>query len=184
MRATHWGVGGVNMRVCAGTVRDRRSQKAGVRRALRKRGLTLELVFHPEALTFDNDRVGMMQQPIQDCGGQGAVMIEDRGPLLEGAVRGEDHRPLFIAKADHLEEQISARLVYREIAELVEDKQRRFGVFFEFRFETARALRRGQRVHDINGTGKEHRAALEAGGIAQRRRQMSFTVLMTVPSWG
>ena len=56
----------------------------GVRRALRKRGLTLELVFHPETLAFDDDRVGMMQQPIQDRGGQGAVMVEDRGPLLEG----------------------------------------------------------------------------------------------------
>ena len=54
----------------------------------KQRGLTLELVFHPEALAFDDDGVGMMQQPIQDRGGQGAVMVEDRGPLLKGAVRG------------------------------------------------------------------------------------------------
>jgi hypothetical protein len=44
------------------------------------------LVFHPEALAFNDDGIGMMQQPIQDCGGQGTVMVEDRGPLLEGAV--------------------------------------------------------------------------------------------------
>src|SRR5262249_34382648 len=68
------------------------------RRALMARGLTLELVFHPEALAFDDDRVSMMQQPIQDRGGQGAVMVEDRRPLLEGTVRGQDHRPLFIAE--------------------------------------------------------------------------------------
>src|SRR5262245_39488153 len=91
--------------------------------ALRERGLTLEMVFHPETLTFDDDRIGMMQQPIQDCGGQGAVMIEDRGPLLKGPVRGEDHRPLFIAQADYLEEQIGARLVDRKIAEFVQDQQ-------------------------------------------------------------
>ena len=109
----------------------RRSHKAGVRRALRTRGLTLELVFHPEALAFDDDGVGMMQQPIENCRGQGAVVVEDRGPLLEGAVRGNDQRPLFIAEADHLEEQIGTHLVDREIAELVQDQQRGFRVFFE-----------------------------------------------------
>ena len=108
-------------------------------------------------------------------------MVEDRGPLLEGAVRGNNDRPLFIAQLDDLEEQIGARLVNREIAEFVEDEQRGFGVFFEFRFETPSTLGGGQRVDDINGTGKEHRVALEAGGIAQRRRQVRFTLLMTMP---
>ena len=79
-----------------------------------QRGLTLELVFHPEALAFDDDGVRMMQQPIQDCGGQGAVMVEDRGPLLKSTVGGNDDRPLFIAQADHLEEQVGARLVNGE----------------------------------------------------------------------
>jgi cation transport regulator ChaC len=153
----------------------RRSHKAGVRRALRKRELTLELIFHPEALAFDDDDVGMMQQPIQDRGGQGAVMVEDRGPLLEGAVGGNDQCPLFIVEADHLEEQIGTRLVNREIAELVKDEQGGFGVFFDLRFEPARTLRRGQRVDDINGTGKEHRVALKAGGIAQGRCQVGFS---------
>jgi len=73
-----------------------------------------------------------------------------------------------------LEEQIGACLVNREIAELVKDEQRGFGVFFEFRFETARTLSSGQGVDDINGTGKEHRVALEAGGIAKRGRQVRF----------
>src|SRR6266853_2757147 len=73
---------------CAGGAGARRSQKARVRRALMQRDLTLQLVFHPEALAFDDDGVGMMQQPIQDCGGQSAVMVEDRGPLLKGTVRG------------------------------------------------------------------------------------------------
>jgi hypothetical protein len=39
-----------------------------------------------------------------------------------------------------------------------------------------------QGIDDINGTGKEHRVALEARGIAQCRRQRGFTVLMTMPS--
>ena len=79
---------------------------------------------------------------------------------------------------------IGARLVNGQGAERVEDEQSRLGVFLEFRFETPRILGRGQRVDDINGTGKEHRVALEAGGIAQGGRQMRFTVLMTLPSWG
>src|SRR5712692_17995 len=89
-----------------------------------KHGLTLDLIFHTEALPFDDDGVGMMQQPIENRGGQGAVMVEDRGPLLESAVRGNNNRPLFIAQRDDLEEQIGACLVNREIAELVEDEQR------------------------------------------------------------
>ena len=128
------------------------------------------MVFHPEALAFDDDGVGVIEQPIQDGRGQGAVMVKDGGPLLKNAVGGNDQRPLFIAEADHLEEQIGAGLVNGERAELVEDEERRFGLFFQFRFEPTRTLRRGQRVHDINGTGKEHRVAVEASRIAQRRR--------------
>src|SRR5467141_884570 len=105
-------------------------------------------------------------------------MVEDRGPLLESAVRGNNNRPLFIAQRDDLEEQIGACLVNREIAELVEDEQRGFGVFFEFRFETARTLGRGQGVDHLNGTGKEHRIALEARRIAQRGGQMRLGVAL------
>ena len=83
-----------------------------------------------------------------------------------------------------MEEQISARLVNREVAEFVEDEQRGFGVFLQFRFEPAGPLSSGQRVDHINSARKEHRVALEAGGIAQRGRQVRLTVLMTMPSWG
>ena len=97
------------------------------------------------------------------------------GHSLKARFEVHDQRPLFIAQRDDLEEQIGARLVNREIAELVEDEQRGFGVFFEFRFEPAGALGRGQGVDDINGTGKEHRVALEAGGIAQARSPGAFS---------
>src|SRR6266571_1452273 len=101
-------------------------------------------------------------------------MVEDRGPLLESAVGGNDERPLFIAQGDNLEEQIGARLVNREVAELVEDEQRGFRVFFEFGFETPSTLCASQGVDHINGTRKGHRVALEAGGIAQRRGEVGF----------
>jgi hypothetical protein len=136
------------------------------------RGFTLDLIFHPATLAFDKAGGGMMQQPIQDCGGQGTVMVEDGGPLLEGAVGGQDHRSLCIAEADHLKEQSGSHLVDREIAELIKDQQRGLGVFFALSFEPARTLGRGQGLEDINGTGQEHRVPLEAGGIAQRGGQM------------
>jgi len=113
-----------------------------------------------------------MEQPIQDGSGQGAVMVQEGGPLLQSAVGGQDQRPVFIAEAEHLAEQIGAGLVQGERAELVEDEERRFGLFFPCRFEPTRTLRRGQRVQDIHGTGKEPRVAVAARRRAQRRRSV------------
>src|SRR5262244_4506709 len=115
-----------------------------------------------------------MEQPVQDGGSQGAVIVEDLGPFLEGTVGGNHDRALLVAQRDDLEEEISARLVNRQVAEFVEDEQGGFGVLLQFYFETPRILGRGQRVDDIDRTGKEHRVALEASGIAQRGRQMRF----------
>ena len=46
--------------------------------------------------------------------------------------------------------------------------------FLSSGFETARTLGGGQGVDDINGTGKEHRVALEARRIAKRSGQVRF----------
>jgi len=140
-------------------------KKAGARqreqgcgqRARRQQGLPLALVCHAATLAFDDDGVGRMPQPIQDGRGQGAVRVKEGGPLLQSAVGGKDQRPLFLAQADHLAEPIGTGLVHGESAELVEDEERRFGLFFPFRFEPTRPRRRGQRVQDSNSTSKEHR---------------------------
>ena len=91
---------------------------------------------------------------------------------------------MFIAERNDLEKQISAGFVNGQIAEFVQNKQRRFDVFSEFQLEPAGILGRHQRVDDIDGAGEEHRVALEAGGIAQRRGEVGFALLMTMPSWG
>jgi hypothetical protein len=71
----------------------RRSPEARVcfRRRLVERSLTLDLVFHAETFAFDDHRLGVMQQPIQDGGGQRVVLVEDLGPLLKGPVRGNNN---------------------------------------------------------------------------------------------
>ena len=40
-------------------------------------GLLFNLVLHAEALAFDDDGVGVMQDAVQDGRGQGAVVVED-----------------------------------------------------------------------------------------------------------
>jgi len=55
----------------------------GFRRRLMERSLTLDLVFHTETFSFDDHRLGVMQQPIQDGGGQRVVLVEYLGPLLK-----------------------------------------------------------------------------------------------------
>src|SRR3989454_8776202 len=93
--------------------------------------LPLELVFHAETFAFDDDGLRVMQQPVQDGGRQGTVIVKDRGPFLEGTIRGQHDRPLFIAEGDDLEEQIGPCLVNRHVAQLVEDEQRGLSVFLD-----------------------------------------------------
>jgi len=51
-------------------------------------GLLAWLVLHPIAGAFNDDGFGMMQEAVEHRGGNGAVVVEDRGPLLEGLVGG------------------------------------------------------------------------------------------------
>src|SRR5436305_228418 len=65
----------------------------------------------------------MMQEAIKERGGDDGV-AEDVPPLSEAAVGGEDHRALFVAGVDELEEQIAAAGDDGQIADLVDDEQR------------------------------------------------------------
>ncbi len=60
----------------------------------------------------------VMQQPVQDGGGDDAV-TEHLAPGAEALVAGRDHRAALVAPADQLEEQIGALPVDRQIADLV-----------------------------------------------------------------
>jgi hypothetical protein len=67
-------------------------------------GLLFNLVLHAEALAFDDDRVGVVQDAVKDGGGQRAVVVEDLGPMFVGAVGGDHHRCALVALADDLEQ--------------------------------------------------------------------------------
>ena len=82
----------------------------------------------------------MVQEAVEDGGGQGGVVVEERGPLFEGFVGGQDDGAAFVAGADDLEEQVGALLVDGQVADFVEDQQAGRGIAFEFGFQAVSGL--------------------------------------------
>ncbi len=78
-----------------------------------------ELIFHAIALGLNNDRLGAVQEAVEDGAGEGGVVIEDLGPGLEVLVGGQDDGAAFVAFTDDLEKEIGTRSVDREIPNLV-----------------------------------------------------------------
>ena len=64
----------------------------------------------------------MMQKPVQQRGGDNRT-AEDFTPFGKAAVGREDHRALFVAGVDELEEQIASAGHDRQVADLVDDEQ-------------------------------------------------------------
>jgi len=46
----------------------------------------------------------MVEEAIQDGGGDGRVVVEDAGPVFVGLIGGDDGRSLLVATADNLEQ--------------------------------------------------------------------------------
>ena len=80
----------------------------------------IDLVFHAEALAFDDDGLGAVQDAVQDRRGHAGVVVEDLRPALEGLVGRDDEGAAFVARADDLEEQVGPDFVEGQIAELVD----------------------------------------------------------------
>ena len=83
--------------------------------------LRLDLVFHAVTGALDDHGFGVMEEPIEQRGGEGAVIVKDLGPFFKSAIGGNDKRAAFIAPADDLEKQIGAVFIDRQIAEFVQD---------------------------------------------------------------
>lgn len=74
-------------------------------------GSGLKLAFHAVALALDNDRLCMVEEAVENGRGKGGIIVEDARPVLVGSVGSNDDRPLFIAEADDLEEQVGAAFI-------------------------------------------------------------------------
>ena len=70
--------------------------------------LILQYFFHAIARPIDNRCLGVVKQSVEQRRCQGAVVVEDLGPILECPIGGDDDRSLFISLADNLEEQVCA----------------------------------------------------------------------------
>src|SRR5215467_8393970 len=135
-------------------------------------GSLLDSLFGAEALALDDDGIDVVQDAIEDGGGQGAVVVEDLRPVLVGAVGGEEDRRTLVALADDLEQQVGAMLVDGEVAELIDDQHGGLQVTAELVLEAAGRLRGRQRVDDVDGGGEEHGVSTNAGGMAKRNRDV------------
>ena len=65
------------------------------------------MLAHAIAGALDLNDDGMMEQPIEQRRGDNRI-TEDVAPFGKAAVGSEDHRALFVAGVDELEEQIAA----------------------------------------------------------------------------
>ena len=77
----------------------------------------------PIARPLDLDDDGVVEEAVEQRRGDDGI-AEDVAPFGEAAVGGEDHRALFVAGIDELEEQIAAAGDDRQVADLVDDEQR------------------------------------------------------------
>ena len=70
-----------------------------------------DLIFHAIAPAFEDDRFGVVQQPVQYRAGESAVVVEDLGPVFIGLVGGQHDGTLLVSLADDLEEQVGADFI-------------------------------------------------------------------------
>src|ERR1700686_5406059 len=64
-------------------------------------------VLQPVTLAADRDDLSVMEQPIEQCGGEGRVAGEGLIPLTERQIRGQDDRATLVATGDDLEQLMS-----------------------------------------------------------------------------
>src|SRR6266487_5206757 len=76
----------------------------------------LELVLEPVGIAPDVQRDGVMEDAVQDRGGDDPV-AEDFPPAAEALVAGQDHGAALVAAADELEEQVRPLPVNGQIAD-------------------------------------------------------------------
>ena len=116
----------------------------------------------------------MVEEAVENGGGDGGVAVEDGGPLLEGLVGGEHDGTAFVACADDLEQEVCPALIDGQVADLIEDQKRRGRVFAQLGFERPLGLGGVEGVDDIDGVGEEDAHALLAGSVAEGRGEMGF----------
>ena len=94
---------------------------------------------HPVAAAADVDDMAVMRQAIDERSGHDLV-AQDLAPLLEAFIGGQHSGCALIAPVDELEEEHGAGLADRQVADLVDDQERRIGEDLEAASQLAGGL--------------------------------------------
>src|SRR2546428_670818 len=131
----------------------------------------LALLPEPIALALDHEGVAVMQESIEDGGGDD-VVAEDLTPLRHALIRRDQHRRFLVAMAHELKEEMGALAFERHVAELVDDEQLRFAVEEHPTREDALALAVDEVGEERRRRGEEHGVAGLDDGAAEGDRQV------------
>src|SRR6266700_2434976 len=131
----------------------------------------LALLPEPIALALDHEGVAVMQESIEDGGGDD-VVAKDLTPLRHALIRRDQHRRFLVAMAHELKEEMGTLASERHVAELVDDEQLRFAVEEHPTREDALALAVDEVGEERRRRGEEHGVAGLDDGAAEGDRQV------------
>jgi hypothetical protein len=131
------------------------------------------VVAQPIAGTLDLDDDRVVQQPIQQRGGDHGI-AEDLTPFRKAAVRGQDHGALFVSGVDQLEEQVGAAAGDGQIPDLVDDEQRGAGIEADLFGQAPLSFSLGQRLDQFGEAAPVDTAACFHRGHADGRGEVAF----------
>lgn len=100
----------------------------------------------------------MMKKAVEQCGGDDRI-AEDLAPFRKATIGGEDHGAALVARVDELEEQVAATLNDWQVADLVNDEERRPAQEPDPLAQLAFAFGLGQNADDVGKACKVDAAA-------------------------
>ena len=129
------------------------------------------MVAHPVAVAADVDDVAVVEQAVDQRPGH-EIVAEDLAPFVEGLVRGQDGRCGLVAAGHQLEEEHGAVTGDGQVADLVDDEQRRVREGLEPVAEAAGGLRFLERGDQIGKRTVVDAAAVLGRGDREAQRQV------------
>src|ERR1035437_3538596 len=103
----------------------------------------VDLILGTIAFAVDAHGLGVVQYTVEQSRGQNRVIVKDGGPLLIDPVCCDQCGAAFVAVTNDLKQAVSAELVDREIAKLVDAKNLRFDVGVQRTFNATGGMRVG-----------------------------------------
>ena len=101
-------------------------------------------------LALDGEDFGMMDQPV-DQGDHATGAGEDFAPFREGFVGADQRALLLMSAVDEFEQQIGMPVRVGQIADLVDDEERRRGIAAQPLAQDGRAIQPGQVAQKLTG---------------------------------